>query len=109
KTANAASHFGATVSYVCIKDNFVMLGDQTRQCLRNGQWTGVQPICMPADLVNSYCASLSDELRCKQFSESSERKLIDRNERNVKRSIEHNYKQFKSEFESNEIISTTDI
>ncbi|RWS19003.1 hatching enzyme-like protein, partial [Leptotrombidium deliense] len=31
KTANAASHFGATVSYACKKDNFVMLGDQTRQ------------------------------------------------------------------------------
>ncbi|RWS20964.1 hypothetical protein B4U80_14204, partial [Leptotrombidium deliense] len=103
------SHFGAEVFFECRNDTFVMLGDETRKCLRNGKWTGIQPVCMPAEYVNSYCTYSSDNNRCEPFYKANERIMHETNSRNIKRSIENHNKQFESEYVSIEMISTTDI
>ena len=35
---------GSSVSYTC-NDGFILSGNQRRQCLRTGNWTGSDPIC----------------------------------------------------------------
>ncbi|RWS22508.1 hypothetical protein B4U80_13545 [Leptotrombidium deliense] len=105
---SSQTHFGANVSFECLNKKFIMLGDETRKCMRNGHWTGIQPVCMPAELVNYYCTYSSDDMRCERFAKTNEKRMHDINLRNVKRSVGMDYKHFESEFVSKEMNSTTD-
>ncbi|RWS18314.1 hypothetical protein B4U80_12523, partial [Leptotrombidium deliense] len=105
--STAMAHFGVKVSYECQNKKFVMLGDKTRKCMRNGKWTGMQPICMPPELVNSFCTYSSGDSRCERFLLANKKRTYEMNESVVKRSVEKQYKQFESEFVSKEMNSSS--
>ena len=37
-------HPGSNAAYSC-EEGYTLVGDDTRKCQRNGQWTGSAPIC----------------------------------------------------------------
>ena len=37
--------FGSTATYSC-NSGFVLLGDKTRRCQANGEWSGLVPLCI---------------------------------------------------------------
>ena len=41
---------GSSATYTC-NDGFILSGNQRRQCLRTGNWTGSDPICRSTNLV----------------------------------------------------------
>ncbi|RWS19110.1 hypothetical protein B4U80_12353, partial [Leptotrombidium deliense] len=77
-------HFGATVQFRCIDDFSSMFGDETRTCLRNGEWSGEQPFCIPRELIQYFCSYASSDKKCRRIKfEKDETKL-------QKRSISEN-------------------
>ena len=47
---------GSTASYYCNKDH-KLVGNKNRKCLKNGKWSGQEPICKRKH-NNYYCAHL---------------------------------------------------
>ncbi|RWS18595.1 hypothetical protein B4U80_14589, partial [Leptotrombidium deliense] len=92
-----------TVSYACENDYYVMLGDETRMCEANGQWSGIQPFCMPPELVQKYCGYASDDVRCTNI-----RSVNIKKERMKRRTLLVT-KPAAYSFETNEMNSTSDI
>uniref|UniRef100_A0A1X7VKS2 Sushi domain-containing protein n=1 Tax=Amphimedon queenslandica TaxID=400682 RepID=A0A1X7VKS2_AMPQE len=39
---------GSIATYIC-KNGFKLVGNKKRQCLKTGQWSGMEPICKPID------------------------------------------------------------
>ena len=37
---------GGMASYECVSSNYTLIGPSTRQCLRNGNWSGPDPSCI---------------------------------------------------------------
>ena len=47
---------GSTASYYCNEDH-KLVGNKNRKCLKNGKWSGQEPICKRKH-NNYYCAHL---------------------------------------------------
>jgi len=45
--------FGSTATYTC-NTGFVLLGDETRICQANGEWSGLIPLCIRKQ-TNDWC------------------------------------------------------
>ncbi|RWS27973.1 hypothetical protein B4U80_12823 [Leptotrombidium deliense] len=60
-------HFGANVTFRCKIDGFIMFGDRVRTCLRNGEWSGEQPFCMPPELIQYYCTYAISDKKCQRI------------------------------------------
>ena len=51
---------GAIVEYEC-PANFHLFGSSIRQCLSNGEWSGIEPVCLrKLNIHNWYKSGLSD-------------------------------------------------
>ena len=46
RVSMTARYEGGMASYECVSNNYTLIGPSTRQCLRNGNWSGPDPSCI---------------------------------------------------------------